>query len=117
MVSTPTVAQAAAQLLERCRQEKHLSIAGVAAALGYRSTNSVERIAKGSAGHTACCKFLESARRVYPELFPGEDGGSVHGRAAENAWLRLLRGERGPAEASTRLYRTDGTLLGSIGEY
>ena len=87
MVSTPTVAQAAAQLLERCRQEKHLSIAGVAAALGYRSPNSVERIAKGSAGHTACCKFLESARRVYPELFPGEDGGSVHGRAAENAWL------------------------------
>lgn len=117
MVSTPTVAQAAAQLLERCRQEKHLSIAGVAAALGYRSPNSVERIAKGSAGQTACCKFLESARRVYPELFPGEDGGSVHGRAAENAWLRLMRGERGPAEASTRLYRADGMLLGSIGEY
>ena len=51
------IAQAAFTLVERLRLEKNLSVAEIAAAVGYRSPNSIERIVQGRTGDAGCKNF------------------------------------------------------------
>ena len=109
--------EAAAQLLEYCRLEKGLSIAETAAALGYRSPNSIERIVKGRAGDAARKSFLNQCFSVFPELARLTEYAQIRSPLPEPVWSRLLQGRLVFPAASTALLEIDGHPLGSIGSY
>lgn len=111
------IAQAAYALVEQLRTEKNLSIAEIAAAVGYRSPNSIERIVQGRTGDAACKKFLDLCMDIYPDMIhlPADEPLTLPTYHA--CWSQLLQGRLTMSNTTMALYGSDGHALGSIGQH
>ncbi len=111
------IAQAAYTLVDQLRTEKNLSLAEIAAAVGYRSSNSIERIVQGRTGDAACKKFLNLCKDIFPDMIhsPVEEPLNLSTRHA--CWSQLLQGHLTMPNATVTLYGSDGHGLGSIGQH
>lgn len=111
------IAQAAFTLVERLRLEKNLSVAEIAAAVGYRSPNSIERIVQGRTGDAGCKKFLDLCMNIYPEMVHLPADGALSLPARHACWSQLLQGCLTMPNTTTTLYGSNGHALGSIGRH
>lgn len=116
-MSYSTIAQAAYTLVEQLRLEKNLSLAEIAAAVGYKSPNSIERIVQRRTGDAACKKFLDLCSDIYPDMihWPIEDPIALP--MCHACWSQLLQGNLTMPSATMTLYGSDGQALGSIGKH
>ncbi len=116
MPSSP-IAQVAFMLVEQLRLEKNLSIAEIAAAVGYRSPNSIERIVQGRAGNAACKKFLDLCMDSFPDMTPSPVEGPLTLPTCYVCWSQLLQGRLTMPNTTMTLYGSDDQALGSIGQH
>lgn len=111
------IAQAAYALVEQLRLEKNLSLAEIAAAVGYKSPNSIERIVQRRTGDAACKKFLDLCSDIYPDLVHLPIESPIALPTGNTCWSQLLQGKLTMPRTTMTLYRSDGQVLGSIGKH
>lgn len=111
------IAQAAYTLVEQLRIERNLSIAEIAAAVGYRSPNSIERIVQGRAKDAACQRFLDLCMDIYPDMIHLPIEYPLISPTRHACWSQLLQGRLTLPNTTMTLYGSDGHALGSIGQH